>query len=354
MKFSKRMLFGIIACALAFLLVIVGIPLINTASDPQIKIVRAIADIEKGTPITADKIAYVDVSSTGLPEVVITNAADVLDKYALVDIVAGDYFLPTKISGYKPVDASIYTILEDGMVAVTIDAPSFAGTLANKVQIGDIVSFYSVSGASTVFELQYVRIAELLTNDGTSVEDIPLNASDEENGISAITFAVTKQQADALLKLQYGGDVHFELVCRNDPERAEMLLAKQQAMIERLDEAHNDIIDSYLKLFDETYNPDSQTLPQWYERNIGMTFEEATVWIDVMENYDNQSEDPLERMEADRTFYLALIETKFSGFAYEDLVDWITWEEEWLSDWEAEHASGIGSIFGFGTEESEG
>jgi len=65
---NKRLLFGIIAIALAFLLVFVGIPIINSKYNRTITVLRVTSNIEKGTVIDASQLTNVTMIAAGMPD----------------------------------------------------------------------------------------------------------------------------------------------------------------------------------------------------------------------------------------------------------------------------------------------
>ncbi len=230
---NKRLLFGIIAIALAFLLVFVGIPIINSKYNRTVTVLRVTSNIEKGTVIDASQLTNVTVIAAGMPDGVLSDASEVVGKYAIVDLVPGDFVLPAKLSSYKQEDTSVLTSLEDGTVAVTITAPNLSGTLANKIQTGDIVKIYNAAGdrLTEYYELQYLKIVGITNNDGTQIEEVKGDAS---RMAATYTFAVTYEQAEKLIALDHDGELHFVLVSRGDVERAEKLMQKQTALLEEI------------------------------------------------------------------------------------------------------------------------
>ena len=230
---NKRLLFGIIAIALAFLLVFVGIPIINSKYNRTVTVLRVTSNIEKGTVIDASQLTNVTVIAAGMPDGVLSDASEVVGKYAIVDFVPGDFVLPAKLSSYKQEDTSVLTSLEDGTVAVTITAPNLSGTLANKIQTGDIVKVYNAAGdqLTEYYELQYLKIVGITNNDGTQIEEV---AGDASRMAATYTFAVTYEQAEKLIALDHDGELHFVLVSRGDVERAEKLMQKQTALLEEI------------------------------------------------------------------------------------------------------------------------
>ena len=102
MKMNKRLLFGIISIALAAVIALVGIPTILSGSNAKMNIVRVKAPITKGTVITAEHIELAEVVNYGFPADVAEDASQVVGKFALTDMVVGDYFLSAKVSATSP------------------------------------------------------------------------------------------------------------------------------------------------------------------------------------------------------------------------------------------------------------
>lgn len=95
---SNRTVIGII-CIVAAAAICFGVtPLVNKASEGTARIVRITHTIPQGGMITEDAIELVDVGSFNLPGEVLRKKEDVIGKYAAVDLYAGDYLLPGKVT----------------------------------------------------------------------------------------------------------------------------------------------------------------------------------------------------------------------------------------------------------------
>ena len=143
MKLNRRMLFGIISIALAAVIALIGIPAVIGQGNTKINIVRVKTATPEGTVIVADSLEMAEVSSHGLPAGVATDFAQVVGTYALVDLVPGDYFLPTKVSQTSPDKDPILSKLPDDKIAISMSVQSLAGILSNKLRTDDIVAIYS-------------------------------------------------------------------------------------------------------------------------------------------------------------------------------------------------------------------
>lgn len=74
------------------------------ASDaPEtVEVVRVAEDIKKGSKIISSKIEVVSVDKASLPDGTILNEEEVLGKFTLTEMYAGEYFLPVKIADVRP------------------------------------------------------------------------------------------------------------------------------------------------------------------------------------------------------------------------------------------------------------
>ena len=199
MRMNKRLLFGIISIALAAVIALIGIPAVIGQSNTKINIVRVKEAIEEGTVVTAEQLEMAEVSSHGLPANVATDFTQVVGTYALVDLVPGDYFLPTKVSTESPEKDTILKKLTGDKIAVSMSVQSLAGVLSNKLRTDDIVSVYSYEDGEVVKveELQYVRIIAVTNSNGTNIEDA---VGDESRMAATITFLSVYRSAGVHLR----------------------------------------------------------------------------------------------------------------------------------------------------------
>ena len=236
MKMNRRMLFGIISIALAAVIALIGIPAVIGQSNTKINIVRVKTAIEEGTVIVADSLEMAEVSSHGLPANVATDMSQVVGTYALVDLVPGDYFLPSKVSSTTPDTDPILSKLPDGKLAVSMSVQSLAGILSNKLRTDDIVAIYTYNDDGEIEvaeELQYVRIIAISNSSGTNIEDA---TGDESRMASSITFLADDLQAAKMITIENENPMHLVLVSRGDVDRAKKLLAEQEDILEEIRE----------------------------------------------------------------------------------------------------------------------
>ena len=233
MKMNKRLLFGIISIILAAVIALIGIPAVIGQSNTKLQIVRVKEAIEEGTVVTAEQLEMAEVSSHGLPANVATDFTQVVGTYALVDLVPGDYFLPTKVSTESPEKDTILKKLTGDKIAVSMSVRSLAGVLSNKLRTDDIVAVYSYEDGEVVKveELQYVRIIAVTNSNGTNIEDA---VGDESRMAATITFLANDRQAAKMIEIENEHPMHLTLVSRGDTKRAKELLAEQEDMLEQI------------------------------------------------------------------------------------------------------------------------
>ncbi len=232
MKLNKRFIFGILSIVLAAVVALIGIPAVLGQQNQKTVILRVKNDIEKGTVITSEQLESVEVSSLNLPPDVANDLGQVVGKYALVDMVAGDYFLPSKVSSKSPMKDTVLSELNDGKVAVSKSITNFAGALSNKLKTGDIVGIFKYEdGVEQVEELQYVKIIALTNSSGINIED----ATGDESTIAAtVTFLATYAQAEKIIEIENESPMHMVLVCRDNEKRAKELLTEQERILEEI------------------------------------------------------------------------------------------------------------------------
>ena len=232
MKLNKRLVFGIISIVLAAVVALIGIPAVLGQQNNKVKILRVKTDVEKGTVIVNEQLETVEVSALNLPVDIATDPTQVVGKYALVDMVAGDYFLPSKVSSKSPVKDTVLSELKDGKVAISKSITNFAGALSNKLKPGDIVGIYRYEdGVEQVEELQYVKIIALTNSSGINIEDA---TGDESTMAATVTFLATYAQAEKIIEIENESPMHMVLVCRDNEKRAKELLAEQERILNEI------------------------------------------------------------------------------------------------------------------------
>ena len=120
MKLNKRMLFGIISIVLAAVIAFIGIPAVSQQNNTTVHIVRVKTAIAEGSVIMAEALEMAEVSAQNLPANVATDFSQVVGSYASVDLVAGDYFLPAKVSRTASDKDPLLGMLPEEQIAVSV------------------------------------------------------------------------------------------------------------------------------------------------------------------------------------------------------------------------------------------
>lgn len=243
MKFLKnRTVLGLVCIAAALVLCFLITPMFNASLSKTVKIVRAAADIKAGQKITSGDIEITEVGAYNLPSEVLKASGEAAGKYAVYDILKGDYFLPEKVSD-SPASENIYLYNLDGVKrAVSVTIPSFAGGLSGKLISGDIVSIIAVDyrekGETLVpDELQYVEVIAVTDengNDETTVTVTP-DGEEEKELPATVTLLANPVQANILAELDSEGQIHISLVYRGSVENAKKFTDAQDALLDELE-----------------------------------------------------------------------------------------------------------------------
>ena len=237
--FKNRTVIGVI-CILLALVICFGItPLFNKSISQTTEIVRVAKAVSAGDQVTADMVQTVEVGSYNLPANVYHDAASVVGKYAVADLAAGDYILPSKLSDAPAAENSYLYNLDGTKQAMSVTIKSFATGLSGKLKSGDIVSVlvadYQETGKTvTPPELQYVEIISVTASTGYDANTGEATAEDEKELPSTVTVLVRPEQAQVLAGLEQDAKIHLTLIYRGTQDNAQKFIDTQDALIEQL------------------------------------------------------------------------------------------------------------------------
>jgi len=241
--FQNRTVLGIV-CILVSLAVCFGIaPLLSRSVSGKAQIVRVAKAVQAGEQIGDAQVQLVEVGSYNLPDDVLREKKNVVGKYALTDLAAGDYLLPTKLSDSPAAENARLYSLDGKKEALSVTIKSFATGLSGKLRSGDIVSVivadYNGSGFAAVPpELQYVEVISVTTSNGsdanTEAKAKSPDSADEKELPSTVTFLVSPDQAKVLAELEQNSKLHLALVYRGDKTNADKFIKAQDAVITEL------------------------------------------------------------------------------------------------------------------------
>lgn len=237
-NFKNRTVLGLICIALALVICFAVTPLFNAAASSKVKIVRITQDVKIGHEITDKDIEVVEVGGYNLPGEVVKKPEDVVGKYAVHELIKGDYVLPVKISDTPASENAYLYTLNGTKRAISVTIPSFAGGLSGKLISGDIVSVIAVdymeSGKTVVpDELQYVEVIAVTDKKGNDEQTTTMKADGEEETElpETVTLLVSPAQANILAELEENGDIHISLVYRGTADNAKKFIDAQDKLL---------------------------------------------------------------------------------------------------------------------------
>ena len=242
MKFLKnRTVLGIVCIVLALIICFAITPLFNASKSSTMKIIRIKNDVKIGQEITSKDVEAVEVGAYNMPSNVAQKSEDVVGKYAAMEMIKGEYVLPTKISDTPASENAYLYGLTGEKRAISITIPSFAGGLSGKLISGDIVSIiavdYKEKGETVVpEELQYVEVIAVTDSKGNDDETVTVKPDGEEEVElpETVTLLVTPTQANILAELEAEGEIHVALVYRGTAENAQKFISAQESLLEEL------------------------------------------------------------------------------------------------------------------------
>ena len=242
MKFLKnRTVLGIVCIALALIICFAITPLFNASKSSTMKIIRIKNDVKIGQQLTSKDIENVEVGAYNMPSEVLQKSEDVVGKYATMEMIKGEYILPTKISDTPASENAYLYGLTGEKRAISITIPSFAGGLSGKLISGDIVSViavdYKEQGKTLVpEELKYVEVIAVTDSKGNDDETVTVRPDGEEETElpETVTLLVTPMQANILAELEAEGEIHISLVYRGTAENAQKFISAQEKLLEEL------------------------------------------------------------------------------------------------------------------------
>jgi len=236
MKLNNRFILGIISLVLAAVIAFVAIPTISRQTNGKTEIVRIVQPVQRGALITRQDIELIEVGGYNLPANIATTEDDVVGKYAVADLSAGDYILSSKVS-FTPITSDIQLSgIPSGKVAISLTVKTLASGLSDKLQPGDIIRIYHyLDIAQDIPELQFVKILSVTDSKGVNVDNAQeLQADEDKQQTATITVLATPEQAKIITGLENDGIAHVALICRNNDKLANELLEQQELILQEI------------------------------------------------------------------------------------------------------------------------
>ena len=251
----NRMFLGVLSIGIALFIAFGLTPVITMLTSRDIKAVRLKADVPKGTILAAEQIETVSINARNLGQYIITDPAQVVGKYAAIDMLQGDLLTEQKVSNAIQYDDPYLAALPEGKMAISVAMQSPEESLSGKLRAGDIVRMYaymsdsldtSEYNALSLPELQYVEVLAVTNGrmrDLDTKNDLA-DAETEEAAISTVTLAVNTQQASVLAGLNQCAQLHAALVSRGDEARKAASLEAQDQYFRTMTSTTADVSDN--------------------------------------------------------------------------------------------------------------
>mgnify|MGYP002536935567 CR=1 FL=1 len=234
---KNRTLIGIILIAAAIGLCFGISPLFNSILSSKTKIIRLKQDIPQGVQITGAMLEAVEVGTLNLPADMQNDPRQIIGKYTVSAMFAGDSFTDKKLSDSIDTSDSLLRQLKPNETAMSVTVRSLANGLSGKLQQGDIIQIVSVDKAQIYEELQYVEVLATTSDKGSddTYRDGEVNADDEDSGDQSLYATVTiilQDRAQALRLAECENtSLHAVFVTRGDEKlKAECLKAQLELL----------------------------------------------------------------------------------------------------------------------------
>ncbi len=235
----NRTVLGIICIMVSLLICFAVTPFFNANISRKTSIVHVAKDIKAGEQITGEMIKTVEVGSYNLPQDVVKSPDIAVGRYAVADLLAGDYILAAKLADAPPAENAALLSLNGEKQAFSLTIKSFAAGLSGKLISGDIVSViapdYKKRGTTVIpAELQYVEVIAVTAGSGYDTDTAGQRKDDDKELPSTVTLLVSPEQSKILAELDAEGKPHLSLVYRGSEENKAKFIEAQDAALKKL------------------------------------------------------------------------------------------------------------------------
>ena len=206
MKFLKnKFVIGIFCLILALVVVVMVMPK-NTGKT--VDVIKLNNTVDANTQITDNMVRKVTIPEDANVSGAITEKEKVVGKYTTTQIYKDDFIVDGKLSD-TPTNSNLYA-LNNGEEAISITVKDLASCVTGKLIEGDVVSIYYYDTIEKkVVEnplLKYVEVVSTAAMDENQDDNIP----------TTLTLKVNREQAEALTKMEYEGNIHVTFVARGE------------------------------------------------------------------------------------------------------------------------------------------
>ncbi len=240
----NRTVLGIVSIVLSLIICFGLTPLFNQAISEKISIIRVSENIQKGEQITSKMVETVEIGGYNLPDSVLKQEENIVGKYALTELHAGDYVLNSKVSDEPLANYEYLTDFNGKERAISVSIKSFATGLSGKLEPGDIVTvlasdFGDLRETVSPDELQYVEVLAVTAGTGLDTDEYDINQESIEKDKelpSTVTLKGSVEQAKLLAEMEAKGKIHVVFVYRGSKENAVKFLEAQDEILTEISE----------------------------------------------------------------------------------------------------------------------
>ena len=236
---KNRTIIGIICMIAAVAITFAAGPLVNRMTSDTTVVLRLKDNVNQGAEITEEHLEEISVNTAAIPSGVLNDKLQIVGRYAVSNLYAGDYITPEKISDNADSAADIFASLDGEKLAVSVPVANFAAGLSGKLQNGDIITFLFVDRetdeAVLPAELQFVKVITATTAGGIDKEDIIKNEDGSFDIPTTVTVLVNERQAVLLAQYEAQGSLQAALVFRGEKTAADAFLEKQEQVFIEID-----------------------------------------------------------------------------------------------------------------------
>ena len=236
---KKRLFLGILCILLAAVAAFVVSPLLSSASESRVTVIRVRTNLSRGHCLEESDLEEVEVSAYHLQTNAVTSVNQAVGCYAACDLKAGQTLLQSHLSSTGETASDVLATLDGTKQAISVTIGTLAAGLSGKLQNGDIISVLSYRDGITSAppELTYVRVITSTTADGIDQDELAENDDGSRDLPVTVTLLVTPRQAALLVQLEHSGSLHLELVYRGEEAVAERFLQAQDDYLNAADAA---------------------------------------------------------------------------------------------------------------------
>ena len=260
---KNRTLIGIILIVLAIILCFGITPLFSAVLEQKTTVIKLKEDIPQGAQIQPSMLAAVEVGTLNLPDNIITDPEQIVGKYTVAAMFAGDTFSANKLSDTIDTSDTLLRQLGVNETAMSVTVRSFANGLSGKLQTGDVIQIISVNEdkddeAIIYDELQYVEVLATTADNGSddtyNADEVnAVQDDDEEQALYATITVICQDRAQALKLAECENTtLHAVFVCRGDSEHKAEYLAAQRELLGVVDYETAEAVYDTAEIFDES------------------------------------------------------------------------------------------------------